>query len=229
MDEMTTALPEKPALRAYLGIRAAILSGDLPPGTHLREEALAESTGTSRTPVREALRRLVTEGLATGESRHRHVADFSVDEIMVMFDLRARFESYAARLATTRITEAELAEMDRLIDQMDHIDQGSQDEDTAIFLDLNGQFHQILIDATRSAQIKGMVRPVMSAPVALLKQFVMHQPIGIAASNMQHREILRALRARNADWAEAATKAHVISTRPRIELAERTAEHGPDT
>ena len=98
----------KPAERAYETIRDAILSGALPAGEHLREESLAQMTGTSRTPVREALQRLTAEGLALAENRHRFVADFSFHEVEVIFDLRARMESYAAKLAATRITEPEL-------------------------------------------------------------------------------------------------------------------------
>jgi DNA-binding transcriptional MocR family regulator len=79
----------KPAERAYLGIRHAILTGLLKGGDHLREETLAQMTGTSRTPVREALRRLVAEGLATADNRHRFVTDFSYDEVVIIFDGRA--------------------------------------------------------------------------------------------------------------------------------------------
>src|SRR5215203_5659482 len=81
---------ERPADKAYLGIRRAILTGVLKSGDHLREEPLAQMTGTSRTPVRDALGRLVAEGLAVQINRHRFVADFSFEEITVVFGLRAR-------------------------------------------------------------------------------------------------------------------------------------------
>lgn len=215
--DIDTALdnPTKAASRAYLCIRAAIISHSLPPGAHLREETLCEMTGTSRTPVREALRRLVAEGLATEENRHRYVADFSVSEIMVMFDLRARIESYAARVAAAHITAAELDRMERLIVAMDAIDLSDPDLASETFLDLNAQFHDTLVEACHSTQIRIMMRPVTAAPVALIKRFVMGQQLNIRASNDQHRDIQRALRAGNADWAEMAMRGHILSTRPR--------------
>ncbi|MEI4473815.1 GntR family transcriptional regulator [Frigidibacter sp. MR17.24] len=204
------------AVRAYLGIRAAILSHDLPPRSHLREETLCEMTGTSRTPVREALRRLVAEGLATEENRHRYVADFSISEIMVMFDMRARIEGYAARVAAERITAPEIDRLAGLIAAMDAIDLADHDAATEQFLRLNGQFHDVLIEACHSTQIRIMMRPVVAAPVAMIKRFVMGQPLSIRASNDQHREILRAVAAGNPDWAEMAMRGHILSTRPRV-------------
>ncbi|MCD1618873.1 GntR family transcriptional regulator [Salipiger marinus] len=204
----------RPAVRAYLVIRDAILSGELASGTHLREETLASMTGTSRTPVRDALGRLVAEGLAVEENRSRYVADFSPSEIMVMFDLRARLEGYAARLAASRITAPELDELARLIEEIDALDMAGGRDATDEFLVLNDAFHNCILQATRSTQLRMMIRPVMSAPVALLKRHIMAQSIGIRASNDQHREIHRALASGNPDWAEAAVKAHVISTKP---------------
>ncbi|MEI4487773.1 GntR family transcriptional regulator [Frigidibacter sp. MR17.14] len=206
----------KAATRAYLGIRAAILSNSLPPGSHLREETLCEMTGTSRTPVREALRRLVAEGLATEDNRHRFVTDFSISEIMVMFDMRARIEGYAARIAAERITPVEIDRLSALIAAMDAIDHAEPEAATESFLRLNGQFHDVLVEACHSTQIRIMMRPVIAAPVALIKRFVMGQPLNIRASNDQHRDILRALAAGNPDWAEMAMRAHILSTRPRV-------------
>ncbi|MEE2860057.1 MAG: GntR family transcriptional regulator [Paracoccus sp. (in: a-proteobacteria)] len=204
----------RPALRAYMVIRDAILSGTLRSGTHLREETLAEMTETSRTPVREALSRLVAEGLAIEENRSRYVADFSPSEIMVMFDMRARLEGYAGRLAAAHVTPPELDEMARLIDQIDALDVDSSPTATDDFLALNDRFHACILTAARSAQLKIMIRPVMTAPVALLKRHVMAQPIGVRASNAQHREIHRALSSGDPDWSETAVRLHVLSTKP---------------
>lgn len=206
----------KAADRAYRAIRDAILSGRLEPGCHMREEHLAELTATSRTPVREALRRLVADGLARERNRHRFVTEFTAAEIDVMFDLRARIEGYAAGMAATRIDTAGLAQLERLIAAMDAIDIGDEAAATEAFLLHNQSFHELLIESVGSTQLERMMRPVLTAPVALVKQHVLHQRIGIRESNAQHREILRALRARAPDWAEAAMRTHVLSTRPNL-------------
>lgn len=205
---------ERPVERAYRGIRRAILTGELRPGDHLREEPLAAMTGTSRTPVREALRRLVAEGLATAENRHRFVAEFTDEEVLIVFEVRARLESYVAQVAARKITADELAALERLvleIDAIDPADPAAADR----FMALNSAFHAGIVAATRSRQLKQMIAQAVSLPLVHIKQFVWDQRINIARSNAQHRDILAALATGNADWAAAAMAGHVLSTRPR--------------
>jgi DNA-binding transcriptional regulator YhcF (GntR family) len=96
--------------RAYEAIRSMILSGELPAGAQLAEEALAERCGVSRTPVREALRRLESDLLVTRTDTQRSfVADWSIDDVADAFELRAVLEGKAARRAAERMTDAALA------------------------------------------------------------------------------------------------------------------------
>lgn len=213
---------QRPAEKAYQGIRHAILSGRLKPGDHLPEEMLASMTGTSRTPVREALRRLVSEGLATVNNRHRFVTDFSPDEVSVIFDIRAQHESYAASIAAQKITTAELARLQRLIDAMAELETAPRGTDVVErFLTLNTEFHAVIIDATRSAQLKRLTAPAAALPLILVKQFVMDQRVDVVRSNSQHRDILAALTARNSEWAAASLSGHILSTKPRLRDAPR--------
>ncbi|TFF27689.1 GntR family transcriptional regulator [Jiella endophytica] len=205
---------ERPAERAYQGIRRAILRGELPAGSHLGEEALAKMTGTSRTPVREALRRLVGEGLARANQRHRFVADFSFEEVSIVFEIRARLESYAARIAAAAVTAEELEQLERIVDAIDEIGPGAGDAGLKRFVALNTRFHAAIIGATHSTQMQTLSAQALSLPLELIKQFVWEQRVNIARSNDQHRDIVAALRARNADWAEAAMSGHILSTRP---------------
>lgn len=205
---------ERPAERAYQGIRRAILSGAMAGGAHLREEALAEMTGTSRTPVRDALSRLVTEGLARAENRSRFVADFSYEEVTVIFDIRARLEGYAARLAARNIRDDELDAMTRHIDEIDALADEQTEAVVQRFATLNTLFHQAIIRATRSTQMQSLSAQAISLPLEMIKKFVWEQRVNIHRSNSQHRDILEALRARNPDWAETAMAAHILSTRP---------------
>ncbi|SDW87647.1 transcriptional regulator, GntR family [Albimonas donghaensis] len=204
----------KPAERAYETIRDAILSGALPAGEHLREESLAQMTGTSRTPVREALQRLTAEGLALAENRHRFVADFSLHEVEVIFDLRARMESYAAKLAATRITEPELDRLRALVDEIDALGDGEGKAEIDRFFTLNAAFHDAIVTATRSTQLRSLTARAFAAPLVTIKRFVCDQTINVRRSNSQHRDILSALARRDAEWAEAAMKGHIISTKP---------------
>ncbi|MEM8590541.1 MAG: GntR family transcriptional regulator [Pseudomonadota bacterium] len=202
------------AEHAYQEIRQAILSGELKAGEHLHEEKLATLSGTSRTPVREALRRLVAEGLAKAHNRHRFVTDFSFEEMAVIFEVRARLESYAAQLAAPRITAAELAELERLIADIDallDLDHGPAAER---FIDLNAQFHAITVAASRSRQLTSLTAQASAMPLVVIKQSLWRQNIDIRRSNDQHRDILAALAAGNADWAAHAVSSHILATKP---------------
>ncbi|EAQ02224.1 transcriptional regulator, GntR family protein [Pseudooceanicola batsensis HTCC2597] len=206
---------DRPADRAYVGIRRAILSGVLKGGAHLGEEALARMTGTSRTPVRDALRRLVGEGLARDEGRSRFVAEFPYEEVAVIFDIRARLEGYAARLAAASVTQAELDELARLVHEIDNL-AGPDGTSTRIqeFARLNNAFHAQILTATRSPQMQNLSAQATAIPLELIKQFVWSQAVNIERSNRQHRDILDALTARNANWAENIMSAHILSTKP---------------
>ncbi|MBV6649624.1 MAG: GntR family transcriptional regulator, partial [Hoeflea sp.] len=192
-DDLDT---QRPAEKAYKGIRHAILSGKLKPGDHLPEEMLASMTGTSRTPVREALRRLVSEGLATVNNRHRFVTDFSPEEVSIIFDIRAQHESYAASIAAQKITAAELGRLQHLIDAMAELETDPGGSGVVErFLALNTEFHSVIVDAARSAQLKRLTAPAAALPLILVKQFVMDQRVDVVRSNWQHRDILAALTA----------------------------------
>ncbi len=95
----------------YDALRAAILHGELAPGTALRETALAEQFHVSRTPVREAIRRLEAEGLVRVEPRRGAVvSELALDELDEIYDIRSALETLAATRAVTRISARELAE-----------------------------------------------------------------------------------------------------------------------
>lgn len=205
----------RPVERAYQGIRHAILTGDLRPGEHLVEQQLAALTGTSRTPVREALRRLVGEGLATARNRHRFVTVFSEEEAAVVFDLRATLEGYAAGLAAARIEEHELAHLAALTEAIDALDEDAGDAAVRRYAELNDAFHTAIIEATRSHQVRLLAAQAIAIPLVVLKRFVCDQRIDIARSNAQHRDIVAALAQRNADWARAAMAGHILATKPR--------------
>lgn len=202
------------AERAYLGIRARILDGTYPPGAPLREEVLAAEIGVSRTPIRDALRRLLADGLVeTARNQGSSVAALGPEEIREVFELRTLLERYAAGKAAPRITAEEVAEMEGLAREMEAI--GAPDEaGVARFAELNSRFHLVLARAARSPRLEAMLLRMLQAPLVLLKRYRLNESVGIDRSNRQHREIIAALRAGNAEWAALAVGAHLVSTVP---------------
>ncbi len=108
-------------------MREAILTAALPPGARLRQEKLAELFGTSRIPVREALRALEYEGLVTSlPYRGFTVTELDADDIEEVYDLRVLLESHAVRLAVPLITDEDLADLERLYAEMRDAEEGDK-------------------------------------------------------------------------------------------------------
>lgn len=100
-------------------IRDLILSGQLEPGQRLTQNQIAEQLGVSRTPVREALQKLASEGLVTfSPYKGASVAEFSAADLMDIYSIRIALEGYCARLAAAQITDEQLVQLEALLDQM---------------------------------------------------------------------------------------------------------------
>lgn len=131
-------------LEAARRLRAMIQLNELPPGARLREVQLCEQLGVSRTPLREALRTLAAEGLVNQlPNRSMVVAPLDPVDIEHLYQVFGAVEGLAGELACAKITEAELAEMGRLLSQMvDLHEQG----DRAAYMKVNEKIHRMVID-----------------------------------------------------------------------------------
>jgi DNA-binding GntR family transcriptional regulator len=211
--------PARPADRAYAWLRTRILSGGFRPRAHLKEQELAARIGVSRSPVRDALRRLAGEGLVEmRRDRGTYVAQFTPAEVEEIFQLRAALEAYAASLAAQRIEPAELERLESLAGEMERAPRRG-DEAFRRFAQLNNEFHLAILAAARSRRLGTLLRPLIDIPVVLLKHYNW-QPgrVDIGRSNLEHRELIEALRARDPVWARTRMHAHVISRRPRRDV-----------
>ena len=194
--------------RAYDHIRSMILSGELQPGSQIGEEALAEFCGVSRTPVRDALRRLEAEMfIRRSESQRSFVADWSLDDLQEAFHLRAMLEAHAAKRAAPRVTWDQLAKLRTHNEQLKQaIDQNIPD--VPQFLDHNRQFHAIILEAAESQRLAGMLSQVTEQPVVLrtARQYDLEN---LRRSHHEHDELLIAFDNRDGEWAAAVMTAHI--------------------
>ncbi len=194
--------------RAYTQIRGMILSGELAPGAPLREEQLAESCEVSRTPVRDALRRLEAESFVRrNESQRSYVADWSLDEMEEAFLLRAMLEAHAAKRTAARISWDQL---ERLKSINKSIFQAISKEtpDIPLFLDLNRQFHAIILTASKSDRLANMLTKLIEQPV-VLRTALQYDRENLLRSHHEHEELLAAFARRDGDWAEAVMTSHI--------------------
>ncbi|WP_068298439.1 GntR family transcriptional regulator [Pararhodobacter sp. CCB-MM2] len=193
-------------------LREKILEGAFPPGTILRQDALAQGLGVSRTPLRTALAELARDGLVTYEANRGYtVRGFNVDDIRAAFEVRANLEGLACRLAAPRITEAQLDRLQRCVSEGDAIlSKGILDpEDLAPYRRLNVEFHETIIEASANPWISDFVNRTHNVPLASDRVFHWEDHAIIFRSHNDHHRILRALRTGDAMRAEALMWEHV--------------------
>jgi len=194
---------------AYETIRAKILSGALAPMTQLKEEELAEMCGVSRTPVRDALRRLEAEMLVRRTDTQRtFVPDWSPDEVEEIFTLRVLLESHAAARAARFVTADEIEMLRGYNDLIGRaIDEPGFDSET--FVANNRLFHNLILTIAKSdrlAKMRGMI----------VEQGILHRTarqydqIGLRRSHADHDELLLAFEARDSGWASAIMTGHIL-------------------
>lgn len=194
--------------QAYRRLRDAIAAGEYTAGFPLREEALAEITGVSRTPIREALRRLDAEGLVELlPNRGARVATWGVHDVDEIFQLRVLVEGYGARLAANRATEARLAELAALCDEME-AEIARRNIRAEQVAEINARFHRGVLAAAGSRRLETMAAGVVQRTLTL-RTFHLYSPEQLTRSCAHHRELLDAIAARDGKWAEAIMRAHL--------------------
>lgn len=194
--------------RAYLQIRAMILSGALAPGSQIREEQLAESCGVSRTPVRDALNRLESELLIRrSESQRSFVANWSIDDVEEAFILREMLEGLAARRAAERIGRDQLQQLQQLNAAIGRTVQTVR-ADIPAFLEHNRQFHGIILDASASPRLTAALAQLIEQPV-VWRTAQNYDAENLLRSHREHDELLAAFVRGDGNWAEAVMRAHI--------------------
>lgn len=204
-----TSSHTRTADKAYEVIRDGILKGRWQGGAHLTEQVLVDLTGVSRTPIRDALRRLESEGLVRiSPNAGARVTQWDEIEIDQIFDLRVLLEGHAAALAAKAVSPERMAQMSALCDKMEAIVTNREKlsfSDLAVF---NDQFHGHILDASGNARLALMVRQLTNMPL-VLRTYAHYDTESLTRSMQHHREILTALSHGDATWASAVVQAHI--------------------
>ena len=181
-----------------------IRSGKLPPGSRLRETEIAERLAISRTPVREAIRRLEADGLVDHLPRSGAVVrKLEYPELMELYEMRTVLEGTAARLAARAASPVELEELVAINDEM-RAAAGRPE----VVIGLNRQFHKLLLDAARNRFLLRAMATVENT-LLILGSSSMAKPDRAREAVDEHREVLDALLARDGAAAEAAMRRHM--------------------
>jgi len=193
-------------------IREAVLDGRLRPGQRLTEEALARELSISRTPVREALRILQTEGLLElTPYQGTTVRSYDAADLDDMYRLRALLEGYAARRAAEEIMEDALDGLRESNERFAALT-ASGAADVQELVRENLFFHNTILEAAGSPRLSELVRKVIELPL-VYKSYVWYSPTQRLVSNEAHRRLVEALAAHDPDAAERLMKEHVDAAR----------------
>ncbi len=207
-----SSLPPSAEERAYQHLRREILDGTYPPGERLREEALAQQVGVSRTPVRGALQRLATEGLVEFRRYTGAVVRvLPVGEIEQVFQFRIVVESLAAELAATRASPAALALLQDLCHRMERLAE-REIPDLRDIARLNKEFHLALLAAAGNVFVKRVAENLGDLNF-MIRSYSHFSRAQLQRSMGHHRELLQAIEARNPQWARSVMTAHIEAGR----------------
>ncbi len=206
--------------RVYEHLRGEILADRLAPGTELSEVALSRELEISRGPIREALSRLAAEGLITMRPRRRaEVRSLTTQELIDAYQVREALEVMAVRLAIPRITEADLARLDDLIDQMaGHAGRRA----VADFFAANVAFHETLCELSGNDKLQEMHHR-LEGEIGRFQDRTLALRGSLDGSLTEHRAILAAIRLRDADKAAQLTADHI-----RVPVQRLAAALAPD-
>lgn len=193
----------------FQSIRDGILNGKYKEQEELREVALGKELGVSRTPVREALRQLELEGLVTIiPNKGAYVTGITEKDINDIYEIRFMLEGLCARWATEHITEEEISELEEIIFLSEFYarrENGSAKQVT----ELNGRFHRVLYEASRSRMLSHVLTDFHGYSLRARK-FSMFSGERARKAIREHKQILRAIRDKDADLAEQLANEHVL-------------------
>ncbi|MGW6460302.1 GntR family transcriptional regulator [Streptomyces sp. NPDC055078] len=191
------------------GLRAAILSGELPPGTRIRQEEVAARYGASRIPVRGALNILQADGLVTLVANSgAWVARLNLAECEEVYQLREQIEPLLLRASRPGLTAAKLDRLDELAAQME---QATTPED---FLHWDREFHDLSYSGTETFVLADVVLRLWNMTQQYRLAFIrLLEEHGSAVVHDEHRMLVRALREGDDDQASLVIRGHIRRTR----------------
>jgi len=199
--------------KAYRTVREAIIAGRYAAAARITEQEVARAAGVSRTPVREALRRLHGEGLVDfAPNQGAVVTAWTEADCDEAFELRAMLEAYGARRAARHATPEQIARLRELAERQ-HAECSQRAEGYVQSAgDLDSKFHRRLQEAAHSPRLSKTLNTLLEAPL-IMRALEKYTSDDLLRSAAQHIELVRALESRDGDWAAAIVHAHVLGAR----------------
>ena len=194
--------------RVFQKLREDILSGKYRENEELKEVAIGEELGVSRTPVREAFRQLELEGLIRiVPNKGAYVTGITAKDVKDIYMIRSLLEGLCAKLATENITKEQLEEMEENIYLAQfHAEKGHMDQ----MAELDNRFHEILYEACSSKMLEHTLRDYHQYVLRVRQKTLANNTRG-RASNDEHRQIMEAIKAGDAERAGQLANRHMLN------------------
>lgn len=194
--------------RVFSKIREDILNGKYKEHEELKEVAIGEELGVSRTPVREAFRQLELEGLIQiVPNKGAYVTGITAKDVRDIYMIRSLLEGLCARWATDHITEEQLDELEENVYLADfHAEKGHLDQ----MAELDNRFHHILYEACNSKQLERLLVDFHEYVLRVRQKTLSNGGRG-RISNEEHRQIMEAIKAKDKEKAEVLANRHMIN------------------
>jgi DNA-binding GntR family transcriptional regulator len=194
-------------------LKQLIYSGELKPGERLNEAALALRMGTSRGPVREAIRMLTGWGLVKAVlNRGVFVRQISVREMLELYDLRALVFGFAAERATDHLAESHKAQFVQLLDGMDS---ACASENANLYYELNLKFHALVLLLSNNQRAQAAYDDYVKE-MHLFRRDYFNAPGNMRQSNAEHRALYEAIAKGAKAKAKSTAERHVLKGRERL-------------
>lgn len=200
--------------RVYNKIRGDILEGRYKNNDELRELAIGEELGVSRTPVREAFRQLELEGLIRiVPNKGAYVTGITAKDVKDIYMIRSKLEGLAARWAVDNITDEQMEEMEENIYLSEFHARKDHNDQIAI---LDNRFHEILYEACNSKMLEMQLREYHEYVQRVRRKTLADNHRSTASTN-EHKEIMEAIKAKDKDLAEKTANRHIQNAYKNIE------------
>ncbi|MBC5783071.1 FCD domain-containing protein [Ramlibacter sp. USB13] len=194
-------------------LKQLIYAGEFKAGDRLNEAALAVRMGTSRGPIREAIRILTGTGLVTPVvNRGVFVRKVSIQEMLEIYELRALVFGFAAERACEHVTDRDRAAFESLLDGMDT---AAQENDSGLYYDLNVRFHELVLTLSHHERARQLYDSYVKE-LHLYRRQNFNAPGNMRRSNVEHRRIYEAIAKGNAAKAKQYAEEHIQAGRTRL-------------
>lgn len=206
-------------MNPYNAIKNAIIIGEYEPGTRLTEEALAESLQVSRTPIRDAIKQLESDGLIIPYKRRGYIVkEFSIKDIRQIYNLRALLESHGASEAAMNRTDEELERMrekntayEQAIAKLER----SDIETIKNIQQANQDFHEEIFKAANNEHLRAHIAKLVVVPL-IFRSFYWYNERQLLRSLEVHKTILKAIENQEPDRAKIAMQEHIYQGRDDV-------------